>query len=168
MKKLFYVILFAVFMIANTQAQFTTDAKIVSSKSHAYVEFVGSCGIDGTTYDSLRSKSFTLRDFDAVSKLTFYRHFDCDSSTAGRMQVLLQRSEDNSTWTLMTTDTIATADTLETRRWTGITNFSDPVSSYYRLIVMQMPAASGGTAGTKGTTSFTIRFIAAKRDFELQ
>jgi len=164
MKRTFLAVFITLAFIFSAQAQWTNNAKILSrSESKFIIEFSGTLDTAAGTYDSLISNSFSLEDFDAEPYFTYYTNFT-NTAGLGKVEAILKRSEDNSTFTAttITTDTLSVADSSEVPHWTAVT-LGNARSSHYKLSVFQTGAKSGGSAG-RDDTAFTIRIIAHKRD----
>ena len=165
MKRTFLAVFITLAFIFTAQAQFTNNAKVISNgNNHCVIEWTGTLSDYGGTYASITSNSFSLVDYDAEPYFTYYTKF-LSSDSLPKVTVILQRSEDNSTFTATTvsTDTLSAGDTTETAHWVAKT-FGNARSTYYKLNVKQLDQVAGSSAGAEGTT-FTIRFIAHKRDY---
>lgn len=164
MKRTFLALFITLAFIFTTQAQWTNNAKVLSKSDSKYIiEFSGQLDVATGTYDSLISNSFSLEDFDAEPYFTYYTNY-ANATSLPKVEAILKRSEDNSTFTAttITTDSLSKADSSEVPHWTAVT-LGNARSSHYKLCVFQTAVKSGGTAGADNST-FTIRIIAHKRD----
>jgi hypothetical protein len=149
-------------LIASTTfGQFTTNASRSSWENGGEVKFVFALSAAGGTYDSLRSNTFSLDDFDGGTYL--YVYHDINGTSCDSIVAQLYGSEDNSTFTILgtagaagTSGTILDTVTTLTPTWLS-TTLGELRAKYYRLDIEDL--------GQNAATSSTIIIRGIKRDY---
>lgn len=151
----------AIFLLLATTAfgQFTSNASTRNYENGGEVKFVFALSAAGGTYDSLRSQTFSLDDFDGGTYFSIY--YDINGTNCDSIVAQLYGSEDNSTFTMLGTTANAGGlllDTVTTLTPTWDYNTLGYVRcKYYRLDIENL--------GQNAATSSTIIIRGWKRDF---
>ena len=153
MKGFILTMLLAAMLSVSTFGQWTTNAAVERSNSELVVSFVGVLDTVAGTYDSLRSATFSLEDYDGADYFTLYYSFVAPAC-APKFHVNLWTSEDNVTFVDHTQ--IIDTSVSETSTWTAF-QMSNTRAKYYQLSMEQV--ATG-----RDDVAFTVKIRAIIKD----